>query len=384
MEDSSILDKVLSSKQVADIANFHPSETLTLLLKELTPKEEETLERRFGLRDQPKETLEEIGKRYAVTRERVRQIEEMAIKKIKSGKRFHDVMRGPEELIRGLLEQHGGAMTEDALLRELFRDVAMHESDRRALLFMLNELMSDRYDQITKTSLVRPGWKLKGVSLTALQETLEHIIATIQELGEAASFEMIFDRAKQKPFFEAHPDRLTEETFQSYLELSPEIGKNPYQEYGLGIWGTIVPKRMNDKIYLVLKKHGKPMHFTDITKRINETGFDRRTAYPPTVHNELILNKQYVLVGRGVYALKEWGYKPGVVADVIKETLDSASEPLTRDEIVQRVLEQRIVKKNTIHLALADRKQFERLQDGTYRKHTDSVSTTKNPEEPQT
>lgn len=384
MEDSSILDKVLSSKQVADIANFHPSETLTLLLKELTPKEEETLERRFGLRDQPKETLEEIGKRYAVTRERVRQIEEMAIKKIKVAKRFHDVMRGPDELIRELLEQHGGAMTEDALIRELFRDVAMHESDRRALLFMLNELFLDRYDRIAKTAKIRAGWKLKGVSLSVLDEMLENIVATIHELGEASSFEAIYTSAKQKPYFLSRPDRLSEEMMQSYLELSMKIGKNPFQEYGLGAWGTIVPKRMNDKIYLILKKHGKPLHFTDITKNINETGFDRRTAYPPTVHNELILNKQYVLVGRGVYALKEWGYKPGVVADVIKETLDNAGQPLTRDEIVKRVLEQRMVKKNTVHLALADKKRFERLQDGTYRKLTDPVSAAKNLPESQT
>jgi len=131
----------------------------------------------------------------------------------------------------------------------------------------------------------------------------------------------------------------------------------------LSSWGSVVPKRMNDKIYLVLKRHGKPMHFNEITKKINEVKFDSRKAYPPTVHNELILNKKYVLVGRGIYALKEWGYQPGVVANVLEQILKDEKEPITREELVKRVLEQRIVKKNTIHLALTNKDRFRKLPD---------------------
>jgi len=108
------------------------------------------------------------------------------------------------------------------------------------------------------------------------------------------------------------------------------------------------------------------MHFTEITEVINNTGFDERKAYPPTVHNELILNDRYVLVGRGIYALKEWGYKPGVVVDVLTEILKKENKPLTRQELVQKVLEQRIVKKNTINLALTNKGKFKKNQDGTY------------------
>ncbi len=366
MDDSSILDKVLSSKQVADIENFSPSETLTALFKELTPKEEETLRRRFGLHEHPQETLEEIGKRFAVTRERVRQIEEAAIQKIKHSKRFHDSVRSTEELIHQLLETHGGAMTEERLMHELFRESVPHEADERALLFLLNELLSDRYDRIGRAQGVRPGWKLKGVSLTTLSEILDALHAAIDEMKSAHTLEKLYSLLQQRPFFAQHPERFTEEMLQSYLELHPRIGNNPYQEYGLVAWGAVAPKRMHDKIYLVLKKFGKPLHFTEITRLINETHFDRRTAYPPTVHNELILNPEYVLVGRGVYALKEWGYKPGVVADVIQDVLRSAGDALSRDEIVRRVLEQRVVKKNTIHLALADKNLFEKLPDGRY------------------
>ncbi len=366
MEDTSILDKVLSSKQVADIENFHPSDLLGSLLKHLSSKEEEILRRRFGLQNEPKETLEEIGKRYNVTRERVRQIENASIKKLHSLKEFRPLTESTEELIRQILETHGGAMTDDDLFRELFRSLSPSENEIRSVQFLLHELFYDKFDRVGKTQSLENGWKVKTASLTVLHDTIHEIDRAIAEHSSAVTLHDLLELLRGKEFFQTHPDRLTEEIITSSMELAPNLGHNPYQEYGLASWGTVLPRRMNDKIYLVLKKHGKPMHFTEITNQINATGFDKRKAYPPTVHNELILNKQYVLVGRGIYALKEWGYQPGVVADVLQEILHRASAPMTRDELVAKVLEQRIVKKNTIHLALADKSRFQKLTDGRY------------------
>ena len=118
-------------------------------------------------------------------------------------------------------------------------------------------------------------------------------------------------------------------------------------------------------IYLVLKKSGKPMHFTEIAKAINDTKFDEKIAYPATVHNELILDKRFVLVGRGVYALREWGYQPGVVAEVVARVLADKG-PLTKEDIISEVLKQRLVKPETVALTLANRKRFNRLPDGSY------------------
>jgi hypothetical protein len=108
------------------------------------------------------------------------------------------------------------------------------------------------------------------------------------------------------------------------------------------------------------------MHFVDIAKKINEAGFDTRVAYPATIHNELILDDKYVLVGRGIYALKEWGYKPGVVLDVIKDTIRKAPKPLTRDGIIEEVLKNRMVKRSTVILALMNKKHFAKNPDGSY------------------
>ena len=123
---------------------------------------------------------------------------------------------------------------------------------------------------------------------------------------------------------------------------------------------------MSDKAYLVLRKTGKPLHFTEITDLINQTQFDKKMAYPATIHNELILDDRYVLVGRGIYGLQEWGYKTGTVIDVIIDILKSSDQPLSKEEIVKKVLEQRIVRKSTIYLALTNKEKIKKLPDGKY------------------
>ena len=57
------------------------------------------------------------------------------------------------------------------------------------------------------------------------------------------------------------------------------------------------------------------------------------------------------MVGRGLYALKEFGYTKGTVAEVIESLLRKKS-PLTKQEIIEGVLKQRHVKKGTISLNL--------------------------------
>jgi hypothetical protein len=84
-----------------------------------------------------------------------------------------------------------------------------------------------------------------------------------------------------------------------------------------------------------------------------------------TTHNELIKDSRFVLVGRGLYALSEWGYMSGVVKDVIKNIIENDG-PLTRDKIVEKVLKERYVKENTILVNLQNPKYFRRDKEGRY------------------
>jgi DNA-directed RNA polymerase delta subunit len=86
---------------------------------------------------------------------------------------------------------------------------------------------------------------------------------------------------------------------------------------------------VRDYAYLAVKKHGSPLHFREVAQLI-EKMFHRK-AHIATTHNELIKDSRFVLVGRGMYALKEWGYTSGVVRDVIREVLrEKGPMPRTR------------------------------------------------------
>lgn len=362
----SILDRVLNRKQNDDIEHFNPLDVLSHLLKILTSREEEILRRRHGLHAKAPETLEHIGAQYNVTRERIRQIESGAVAKLRKYNDSHHAVSPIVDAISAVLDQHGGVMREDALLTQLLGTSEDAQASRAATLFIMQFLLKDRVKHFQTNASYFPAWQLTTAPIHLVDETIRNVQSILEAQGRPLPVKDVLDQLRKTAFGAEHQYQLTDVAVLSYVGISTNIAKNPYDEYGLAAWGTIVPRRMSDKIYLVLKKAGKPLHFNDITQLINETKFDHRVAYPPTVHNELILNDRYVLVGRGIYALKEWGYKPGVVADILIEILKREQRPLSRDELVAEVLKQRMVKRNTIHLALTNRKKFTKNTDGTY------------------
>ncbi len=359
-----LIDRVLQSQQSETLEQFDPLETINALFKQLCPKEADVLRRRFGLGPSEAETLEVIGQSYNVTRERVRQIQRWAIDRMKRSAATVQTLHGLTLVLQQLLEAHGGLLLEEELLQQLRVGAADSRASRAATLFLLEQLLNDRVERV-ETAGLKPHWKLRFASAQLLEPTITATITVLTEVNKPIPSAELLTRLRDLDIVKQRPDQLSEATLMSYVNVAAAIERNPFGEYGLRSWGAIVPKRMHDKILLVLRKAGKPMHFQEIAQKINEIGFDHRQAYPPTVHNELILNKEYVLIGRGIYALREWGYQPGVVADVISAILRETS-PLTRDEIVARVLKQRIVKKNTIHLALTNKQRFERQADGRF------------------
>lgn len=362
---TNLLDRVLQSQQTETLEHFDPLETLAELLKLVSPKEADVLRRRYGLGATESETLEVIGQSYKVTRERVRQIQHWAVKHLKQIPGTSLQLHGLTLVLQRLLEQHGGVMQEEELLQRLQGTGELSRARQAAVSFLLEQLLDDKVVRVEEQGY-KPYWKLKFANLSLLAPVIAAAEAVLIEAGKPIPQNELMRRLQATDVVKQNVAMLNEEVVATYIDVAGTIERNPFGEFGLRIWGTIVPKRMHDKILLVMRKHGKPLHFQDITKKINEIGFDHRLAYPPTVHNELILNKEYVLVGRGIYALREWGYKPGVVADVLVEILRDKKEPMTRDELIAKVMEQRLVKKNTIALALTNKNKFRRLTDGRY------------------
>jgi RNA polymerase primary sigma factor len=85
-EDSSLGDFIEDKKAVApaeEVINTKLSEQMAAVLADLTPREEQVLRKRFGIEEKSDHTLEEVGKLFNVTRERIRQIEAKALRKLR-------------------------------------------------------------------------------------------------------------------------------------------------------------------------------------------------------------------------------------------------------------------------------------------------------------
>ena len=85
-EDSSLGDFIEDKKALApaeEVVNTKLGEQIGKVLSDLTPREEQVLRKRFGLGEKSDHTLEEVGKLFNVTRERIRQIEAKALRKLR-------------------------------------------------------------------------------------------------------------------------------------------------------------------------------------------------------------------------------------------------------------------------------------------------------------
>ncbi len=85
-EDSSLGDFIEDKKAVAPaekVVHSKLEEQINKILSELTPREEQVIRKRFGIGEKSDHTLEEVGKLFNVTRERIRQIEAKALRKLK-------------------------------------------------------------------------------------------------------------------------------------------------------------------------------------------------------------------------------------------------------------------------------------------------------------
>ena len=358
---NSILDKVISSKHEEEITQFVPQEIVAKILLSLPSRERDILTRRFGLHGQPQATLEEIGGTMQVTRERIRQIERGAMKRIIENPKCVPFLTTIEHIIKEYLEQAGGLLSEDELLLRMIAGRNQSPEAHRILSFFLRYLCKDRFQYIPSDTHVREGWALH---FFPLDESFKKIILLEQIFSEKRTpinFAELF-----KMYNEKNPQStMSDVVLRSLLGVSNRIAQNIFDEWGLAEWVTIRPRRMKDKIYLLLKRHEKPLHFNDIARMVNEAHFDQRVAHPPTVHNELIKDGRFVLVGRGIYALAEHGYKPGTAREVIQRILKN-SGPLKLDDLVQLVLKERLFKANTVMLNLQNKKLFQKLPDGRY------------------
>ena len=332
--------------------------------KQITKKLIETLPERacvvvigrYGLNpDLKRMTLEAIGKNYGITRERVRQIENYAIDKIKQSGLMIKERKIFDELLSSI-DSLGGIVRED----HLFDYLSTKEDEKNHIHLLL--VLGDEFTKEKEDDKFNPRWYidkyLAGKIHNALLKLRDEI--SREDLISEEEILKLFSKFVNDVPKKYISDR---ETLKRWLMISKDIGRNQLGEWGLSSSSNINAKGMRDYAYLIIRQHGSPMHFAEVTRKIEEM-FNKK-AHIATCHNELIKDPRFVLVGRGLYALKEWGYMVGVVKDVIYQMLKQ-NGPMTKDEIIKNVLKERYVKENTIIVNLQDLNYFKKMKDGKY------------------
>jgi len=325
------------------------------LLAASSERAREVLINRFGLGSNPeRETLEAIGDRSSITRERVRQIEAAGLDAIRASKAFKDAAGAFEEVAR-YMKTLGAIVPEDMLLSALGKD----EKSRNRFRFFL--MLDSGFLRERETDDFLARWHVDAATAKHIHEALSKLYVSLSDeevVTEAELLDRFLDELK-----EVNDAYKNEEVLKRWLTLSKHIGKNPLAQWGRATAPAIRIKGVRDYAYLAIKRHGAPMHFSEVAKTIGSL-FSKK-AHIATTHNELIKDPRFVLVGRGLYALTEWGYKPGVVHEVIRELLLDKG-PMKKDEIIKHVKKARFVKDNTILVNINDSRYFKRLKDGRY------------------
>lgn len=334
---------------------FKPKQVTKKLLSVLPPRARDVLEKRYGLgASSETATLESIGQTYGITRERVRQIENYGIHSIQKSDAYKEFQPVFDEL-QTALDTLGGVINEQELLVELSKDSSL----RNHIYFLL--VIGDPFKRVKEDNSFAHRWYIEKKIADSVEKALSNIFNSLHEDDLVAEDEIIA-RLKEE-LGEIEERYRDEKILRRWLSISKQIDKNPLGEWGHATSPNVRAKGIRDYAYLAVKRHGSPMHFKEVADAIKQ--LFNKSAHVATTHNELIKDKRFVLVGRGLYALSEWGYSAGVVKDVLRDILTTHG-PLTREEIIDKVRKERYVKDNTIIVNLQDAGMFKKLPDGNY------------------
>lgn len=335
--------------------SFKPKKVTKRITSHLQDRASDVIMHRFGLTaDGARKTLEEIGKKYNITRERVRQIENVAISTIKKSSAYKAEQAVFDEL-KKLVHELGSVVAEQDLLNHVSKDKATQNH----IHFYL--VLGDAFKKHKEDDHFHARWSVDDATADKVHDSLRKLYSTLNDedlVPETDIIKKFLDNTK-----DVAEHLKNEEIAKRWLSMSKVVSKNPLGEWGKTSSPNIRTRGVKDYAFLVMRRHGSPMHFKEVAEAISKT-FNKKIHYA-TCHNELIKDSRFVLVGRGMYALAEWGYKAGIAREVIREILKREG-PLSKEDIVARVNKERYFKKNTILVNLVNPKYFKKNKNGLY------------------
>lgn len=325
------------------------------------------LKMRFGLGGYRPMTLEEVGKEFGVTRERIRQIE------AKSLRRLVPSSTGYRKLLRDSLSKwmisRGGAVGEQEADEYFLSDGGFDKYDGSSVLDLFSEI-----NIVSNTR--RKGIVIYSSVLTEMK--LERILTKAEQIlsqsKESLSIKAIKAKMglRNKLFVEYMPDLwVSSQLFlEKLFELMPtiaEVYEDKAKAYTMHSNRKYFPQYWSDVIYRVIKDEDGPLHFTEITERVNDLKMFNRSLDVRRTMGVLLDDKRFAHTGiKGTYGLTEWGIRKEMLPDLIKECMNDAGFPLHFDQIFNFVSKYKYTKKTNVYACLNSNRHFYRLSNGLY------------------
>lgn len=339
---SKYIENLIKQKKQEELAKLDSVSIVNKIFSGLKDREKDILKRRYGLHGKKKETLESIGGLHKLTRERVRQIETASLTKLRKLDSLDEYIKDIKQSVSELLREHGGLMKQGFMLDILtislqeLRKKELSEKERNLYKehfdFIISKLFPENIDKYLNHNDYHDSYSLKDISDKHFDDLVAEAVTKVKSMRQTVKTQELLEILKGLKSYKKHSKQLenkdgadlrkvfensifpedsdlinNNKPLYNFLQTIKHLDQNKFGEWGLSESKEVKPKTINDKIYLVLKYNKeKPMHFTEIADRINEVAFDKKKANAATVHNELILDDRYKLVGRGLYALKEW------------------------------------------------------------------------------
>lgn len=334
----------------------------TEVLEKIGQRDRDVIKGRFGIGTQPPKTLEEIGSSFetTVTRERVRQIQESAILNINRISDKIPELKAIREKAEHILKTSNdgvGVMSQERLISEVIKAVGLPENDpdvRGTIDVLLHA--EDHIGRSRPILGVRPYfYDLSNMRLDGIKNLRKIFVGALPK-EDSIPVDAFFNKISDSTGY-AISD------IAQIVELFPEVVVSEGHA-ALEKSKVLNPKTLRDKSTYILKHNDKqPMHFRDIAKAISAKWpeEDGKPVKDATVHNELIRNEEFVLVGRGIYALRSWGYQPGTVLDIVMQILRNAQAPMSVEDITKSVRKKRTVKDATVYMNLQNKEMITRV-----------------------
>ncbi|MDD5731647.1 MAG: sigma factor-like helix-turn-helix DNA-binding protein [Patescibacteria group bacterium] len=353
-----IIDKIESNK----IKDAHFSQFARDLISNLKEKQQKVILHRFGLSGRKRLTLDAIGKEFGVTRERVRQIEAASLNRLRKLSVL-DHNKPVFEKIKAILGERGGIINEDALVEELIIDLDQSRKEEITKILKFILLLNEDIAGIEESENINAGWHLTSLDKKMIEDIVKMFSQILESKGEVLEDEAILLESAKHEIVEKYKGKATPEFLKSSIDMTKKLHRTEDGKRGLTSWSWVKPRTIRDKIFFVLSKKNEPMHFSEIATAIEQSSFDNKKATIQTIHNELISDNRFVLVGRGLYALNNWGFEGGTVEGVIEKVLKDKA-PLDQNSVVEEVMKKKKVKKATILINLQNSPKFKKTSEG--------------------